>query len=119
VTRSVLVRAILPNDDHVLKPGLLLKVTLIKNERTSVILPEETLMQRQEDHFVLVVADDNKVEQRKVSVGARRPGKVEITAGLKTGERVIVRGVNRVRAGQLVEVAETWPPLDGWDAEVK
>ncbi|HEX2753558.1 MAG TPA: efflux RND transporter periplasmic adaptor subunit [Alphaproteobacteria bacterium] len=119
VTRSVLVRAILPNDDHILKPGLLLKVTLIKNERTSVILPEETLMQRQEDHFVLVVADDNKVEQRKVSVGARRPGKVEITAGLKTGERVIVRGVNRVRAGQLVEVTETWPPLDGWDAEVK
>jgi membrane fusion protein (multidrug efflux system) len=119
VTRSVLVRAILPNDDHVLKPGLLLKVTLIKNERTSVILPEETLMQRQEDHFALVVGDDNKVEQRKVSVGARRPGKVEITAGLKTGERVIVRGVNRVRAGQLVEVAETWPPLDGWDAEVK
>ncbi len=119
VTRSVLVRAILPNDDHVLKPGLLLKVTLIKNERTSVILPEETLMQRQEDHFALVVGDDNKVEQRKVSVGARRPGKVEITEGLKTGERVIVRGVNRVRDGQLVEVAETWPPLDGWDAEVK
>jgi len=119
VTRSVLVRAILPNDGHILKPGLLLKVTLIKNERTSVILPEETLMQRQDDHFALVVGEDNKVEQRKVTVGVRRPGKVEITDGLKKGERVIVRGVNRVRDGQLVEVAETWPPLDGWDTEAK
>lgn len=119
VTRSVLVRAILPNDDHILKPGLLLKVTLIKNERTSVILPEETLTQRQNDHFVLVVGDDNKVAQRKVTAGARRPGKVEITGGLEKGERVIVRGVNRVRDGQEVEVAETWPPLAGWDAEVE
>ena len=119
VTRSVLVRAILPNDDHILKPGLLLKVTLIKNERTSLILPEETILQRQNDHFVLVVGDDNMVEQRKVTVDARRPGKVEITEGLKAGERVIVRGVNRVRAGQKVEIAETWPPLKGWEAEAK
>ena len=119
VTRSVLVRAILPNDDHVLKPGLLLKVTLIKNERTSLILPEETLLQRQNDHFVLVVGDDNLVEQRKVQVNARRPGKVEITEGVKAGERVIVRGINRVREGQMVEVAETWPPLKGWEAEAR
>jgi len=119
VTRSVLVRAILPNDDHTLRPGLLLKVTLIKNARNAVILPEETLTQRQNDHFVFVVGDDNKVEQRKVTVGARRPGKVEITSGLEKGERVIVRGINRVRSGQEVNVAETWPPLDGWDAEVK
>lgn len=119
VTRSVLVRAILPNDDHVLKPGLLLKVTLIKNERTSVILPEETLLQRRSDHFVLVVGADNVVEQRKVKVDARRPGKVEITDGLKAGERVIVRGVNRVRDGQKVEITETWPPIKGWEAEVE
>lgn len=119
VTRSVLVRAILPNDDHILKPGLLLKVTLIKNERTSVILPEETILQRQSDHFVLVVGADNKVEQRKVKVDARRPGKVEITDGLKVGERVIVRGVNRVRDGQMVAVTETWPALTSWEAEAK
>lgn len=119
VTRSVLVRALLPNEDHMLKPGLLLKVTLRKNDRTSIILPEETLMQRQDDHFALVVGDDNKVEQRKVSVGARRPGKVEITDGLRVGERVIVRGVNRVRNGQDVEIAETWDPISDWDAKVK
>ena len=119
ITRSVLVRALLPNEDHMLKPGLLLKVTLIKNERTAIILPEETLMQRQDDHFAMVVGDDNKVEQRKVSVGARRPGKVEITGGLDAGERVIVRGVNRVRDGQTVEITETWDPISDWDAEVK
>lgn len=119
ITRSVLVRALLPNEDHMLKPGLLLKVTLIKNERPAIILPEETLMQRQDNHFVLVVGEDNKVEQRKVSIGARRPGRVEVTSGLDAGERVIVRGVNRVRAGQEVEIAETWEPISDWDAGVK
>ncbi len=117
VTRSVFVRAVLPNDDGMLRPGLLLKVTLIKNERTSIVLQEETLMQRQEDHFVLVVADDDMVEQRKVTIGARIPGKVEITSGLKEGERVVVRGVNRVKTGEKVNVAETWPPVGGWDVK--
>src|SRR5690606_10252078 len=116
ITRAVLVRAILPNRDGMLRPGLLLKVTLIKNERQAVVLPEETLLQRQDDHFAMVVGADGVVEQRQVGVGARLPGQVEITSGLDAGERVVVRGINRVQDGQRVRVAEVWDAAPGWDA---
>lgn len=117
VTRSVLVRAVLPNPDGQLRPGLLLRVRLIKSDRRAIILPEETILQRQQNHFVLVVGEDGKVEERQVGTGARLPGRIEITRGLDAGERVIVRGVNRVRSGQSVDVAKVMPGVPAWGEE--
>jgi len=119
VTRSVLVRAVLPNPDGQLRPGLLLRVKLIKSERQGIILPEESILQRQKNHYVLVVSEeDSKVEERQVSIGARLPGRVEITKGLEAGERVIVRGINRVRNGQSVNVAQVLPGVPEWGADI-
>lgn len=125
VTRSVLARAVLPNPDGQLKPGLLLRVKLIKAEREGIILPEETLTQRQQNHYVMVVNNSQEgqatgtgvVEERQVSVGARLPGRVEITRGLEAGERVIARGLNRVRNGQTVSVAQEMPGVPAWGEE--
>lgn len=117
VTRSVLVRAILPNPDSLLRPGLLLRVRLIKNEREGLIVPEESILQRQQSHFLLVVTPENKVEERMVSIGARLPGRAEVTRGLEAGERVIVRGVNRARDGETVDVAQVLPPPPAWGEE--
>jgi membrane fusion protein, multidrug efflux system len=118
VTRSVLVRAVLPNPDGQLRPGLLLRVRLIKSERRGIILPEESILQRQQNHYVLVVSEqDSKVEERQVGIGARLPGRVEITKGLQAGERVIVRGINRVRDGQNVNVAQVLPGVPEWGAD--
>lgn len=119
VTRSVLVRAILPNPDGQLRPGLLLRVKLIKSERRGIILPEESILQRQRNHYVLVVSEaDSKVEERQVSVGARLPGRIEITKGLEAGERVIMRGLNRVRHGQAVNVAQVLPGVPEWGGDM-
>lgn len=123
VTRSVLARAVLPNPDGQLKPGLLLRVRLIKSEREGIILPEESLTQRQQNHYVMVVnsAEGQQtagvVEERQVSVGARLPGRVEITRGLDAGERVIVRGLNRVRNGQTVAIAQEVQGVPAWGEE--
>ena len=43
LTRTVKVRAIIPNEDRVLKPGLLMTIDLIKNERQAIVIPEEGL----------------------------------------------------------------------------
>ena len=102
VTRSVLVRALLPNPDRVLKPGMLMQVELIKNPRQAIVIPEEALVPLGEDQFVLVldVADNNTVVRRKISIGARRPGEVEVVEGLVEGEQVITHGTQKVRPGQ-------------------
>jgi membrane fusion protein, multidrug efflux system len=112
VTRSVLVRAIVPNDDGLLKPGLLMRVTLLRNERKALIVPEESIIQRNDDHYVLVVPEGGGfVEEREVQTGMRRPGIVEVTEGLSVGEHIITRGVNMVSDGQDVTIGTVWDEI--------
>ena len=104
VTRAVLVRALVPNPERMLKPGLLMQVTLLKNRREALVVPEQALMPLADRQFVLVVDDGNKASRREVRIGARRPGEVEILEGLASGERVVTDGTLKVRDGQTVTV---------------
>ncbi|MBM3617907.1 MAG: efflux RND transporter periplasmic adaptor subunit [Alphaproteobacteria bacterium] len=111
ITRSVLVRAYLPNEDHTLKPGLLMRVTLMRDEHEGLVVAEESITQRGTRDFLFVVTDAGEVEQREVTLGTRRPGMVEVTEGLQQGEKVITRGVNVVRVGQKVKIAREWETI--------
>jgi len=101
-TRSVTVRALLANEDGALKPGMFLNVALANDEREALIIPEEALSPEAERQFVFVVVD-GKVSRREVRIGGRRPGSVEIIAGLSAGERVVVEGTQKVREGSSVK----------------
>jgi membrane fusion protein (multidrug efflux system) len=101
-TRSVTVRALLANEDGALKPGMFLNVTLANDEREALVIPEEALTPEAEHQYVFVVAD-GKAQRREVRIGNRRPGSVEILAGLNAGERVIVEGTQKVRDGASVQ----------------
>jgi membrane fusion protein (multidrug efflux system) len=116
VTRSIVARAILPNPDGVLKPGLLVTIELLKNPRRAIMIPEDALIPLGARNHVFVVGagDDTKAVRRDVEIGARRPGEVEIVSGLKEGERVITRGTLQVRAGQRVHVLSV---MDGGQAD--
>ncbi len=119
VTRSVLVRVLLPNPERLLKPGMLMQVTLIKNPRTTLIIPEAALMPLGAEQFVYKAAPDGsgyKAERRKILIGSRRPGEVEVLEGLTEGDLVITHGAMRVREGQAVTVRavdEGGQPLRG------
>ncbi len=117
VTRSIVARAVIPNPDGALRPGLLMTVQLLKSPRTSMVVPEEALVPRGRVNTVYVVdeAAGGVVETRAVEIGARRSGEVEIVSGLEVGEKVITHGTMRVRAGQRVNAMV----LDGTDASVR
>jgi len=104
-TRSVTVRALLANEDGVLKPGMFLNVSLANDERDALVIPEEALTPEAERQYVFVVVD-GKVSRREVRIGGRRPGSVEVLAGLSAGERVIVEGTQKVREGASVHATE-------------
>ena len=109
-TRSVMVRAALPNDDALLKPGMFLNVLLVRDQRRALVVPEEALVPEQTRQFVFVVTAD-KVAKREVQIGARRPGSVEIVAGLTSGERVVIEGTQKIREGATVrDLAAVEPP---------
>lgn len=106
-TRSVIVRAIIPNTDSKLKPGLLMTVELLKNPRKAVGIPENAILPEGRKQFVFVVDTSQNppvVEKREITVGARREGDLEVTLGLKEGEKVIVQGTMMVRDGGPVSI---------------
>lgn len=106
-TRSITVRAVLPNPDRLLKPGLLMSVELLKNPRNVLIIPEEALIPSGRENYVLIVdrtADTPVAQRRKVTIGSRRPGEVEIVDGLQAGEFLVTHGTLRARPGQPVTI---------------
>ncbi len=107
VTRSIIVRALLPNDEHLLKPGLLVSVDLFNNPREAIVIPEESLIPEGEDNYVLVVDATQSppvAEKREVKIGMRVPGKVEIIEGLQVGEKFVTHGTMTARPGQAIKI---------------
>ena len=67
------------------------------------------MLPRQQGNYVFVVNADNKVEQRRITLGQSTPTVASVTAGLKEGERVITEGLQRARPGALVNPAPATP----------
>ena len=105
-TRSVTVRALLPNERAMLKPGMFLTVRLARGASNALLVPEQSLVPEQGNVFVYVVRDDNRVEKRQVRTGERRVGEVQIVAGLAVGEQVVTEGTQKLRDGAAVTVQQ-------------
>jgi membrane fusion protein (multidrug efflux system) len=98
-TRAVQVRADFANGERLLRPGMLVTVDMPAAERQALLLPEIAVTQLGRDSFVFRVKPDDSVEQVKVTVAARRSGKVEIADGIAAGDRVVVEGTGKLRPG--------------------
>ncbi len=113
VTRSVEIRAVISNDDHRLRPGMLMIVELIKDRRNSLMIPEHALMPDGTQQFVYVVNDESVAQRKEIVIGRRRPGYVEVVDGLSEGDLVVTEGTMRLRPGAKVEILI---PSDAADA---
>ena len=99
VGRSQAIRAQVPNQDHRLKPGQFVKVSVILAERPQALLiPEEAVMPLGQQLFVNLVVD-GKVERRPIKIGQRLRGKAEVREGLQGNEQVITAGWQKVSPG--------------------
>ena len=111
--RSVAIRSCIDNRQLQLRPGMFARVTAVFGERDSAhVVPEEAIVPQAGRQFVYRLIDgpdqDTKTAQRvEVKVGVRRPGRVEITDGLRAGDLVITAGQQRVQKdGMPVRVME-------------
>lgn len=103
VSRAVQVRAIVPNDDGLLKPGMFMSVDLKRDRGEVIVAPEQAIVPEGTSQFVFVVAD-GIAEKRLVQLGRRIPGFVAIEAGLEAGESVVTEGTHKLFDGAEVEV---------------
>ena len=107
-TGSFLVRAVLPNPKHELRPGMFVTANLIGAVRPqAIVVPQLAVQQGSNGHLVYVVKEDGKAEVRPVIVGDYY-GKSDIVIvnGLRAGDRVVVEGVLKVVPGQPVKIVE-------------
>jgi membrane fusion protein (multidrug efflux system) len=111
VTRSVVVRAQIPNREGKLKPGMFMTVRLLHGTGT-LVLPEQALVPERDRQFVFGVRD-GKAYKTEIVVGRRRPGEVEVLQGLSVGDEVIIEGTQKVRDGVGVRIAPAGGGMEG------
>ncbi len=101
------VRLSFPNPDELLVPGQLVTVkSKPEQAEPALFVPEIAVQEDQRGRFLMVVNQDNMVEPRYVEMGFRLDKKWKVESGLEAGERVIVRGLSRARAGAEVNAHE-------------
>lgn len=99
-----------PNPDQLLRPGQYGRARLLLEMRSGALLvPQRAVMELQNLYSVALVDGGGKVEFRNVKVGPRVDTLWVIEEGLKPGEKVIVEGLQRVKAGDTVS-AKPAPP---------
>lgn len=92
-----------PNPKGILSPGMFVRIRVpIGDPHQAILVSERALGADQGEKFIYVVDDDNKAIYRRVQVGALWEGLRVIESGLTTSERVILSGLQRVKAGGLV-----------------
>lgn len=103
-TNTVNMRAVVPNPEKMLLPGIYVQARLFLCEMPDTpLIPEQAVAEDQAGMYVLVVGKDNKVEQRKVNSRWTYEGQQIIEKGLKGGEKVIISGQQLVRPGMVVK----------------
>ena len=103
VSRAIRVRAVMPNDDRALKPGMFITVDLQRDRGDVLVAPEQAIVPEGSNQYLFVVFD-GIVERRVIELGRRIPGFVVIADGAEAGEVVITEGTNKVREGSRVEI---------------
>jgi membrane fusion protein (multidrug efflux system) len=103
-TGTIRVAAIFPNPDNLLRPGQFARVRAVtKTREKALLVPQRAVTEMQGSYQVAVVTPENKVDIRPVKVGERAGNLWIIDQGLKPGERVVVEGLQKVKAGMTVE----------------
>ncbi|HEX5676571.1 MAG TPA: efflux RND transporter periplasmic adaptor subunit [Alcanivorax sp.] len=105
-SRSLTVKALLDNADSLLRPGQFLQVSVLLAEHPALLVPEQAVISQGAQSYVFTVSTDSLAERLPVSLGGRRDGWVEVTAGLDQGQPVIVNGHSRLGSGAPVKVVE-------------
>jgi membrane fusion protein, multidrug efflux system len=98
-SRTILVKAIAPNRDRLLRPGMFIEARLATATRlNAVVVPEDAVQPLRTANVVWAVIG-GKASRRVVQLGARSEGVVEILSGVKAGEVVVVGGLERMAEG--------------------
>ena len=99
-TGSLLVQAVFPNPDRLLKPGQYAKVVVkMRDAKDALYIPQRCMTEIQGQYSVFVVNDENKVESRQIVTSERVNDYIIVKEGLQKGEKVVIDALQKVGTG--------------------
>jgi membrane fusion protein (multidrug efflux system) len=109
-TGAIRIELTFPNPGNLLRPGQFGKVrAVIEQQRGALVIPQEAVTEVQGNQTVAIVGNDSTISIRQVTMGERAGGMWQVTKGLKPGEKVVVKGMQKTQPGSPVRVTE-WSP---------
>ena len=103
-TGTIRVRASFPNDDNYLLPGLFARIRLVGSDSyEGILIDEKAVGTDLNNKFVLVVNSNNELEYRAIELGEKVNGLRIVTEGLTPKDKIVVNGLQRVRANMKVD----------------
>jgi len=113
-TGTIKLKGTFTNESRKLWPGQFVRVVVRLAQRTNaVVVPTQAVQTGQDGVFVYIVKDDNTVDARAVTVGARVDQEVVIEKGLEQGEKVVTEGTLRLVPGSRIRIGGGPPPGGG------
>lgn len=119
-TGAVTLRAVVPNPDGVLMPGMYVRAVLEAgvNEQALLVPQQSVTRDASGGANVLVVDTENKIQRRKIVLDAAVGNRWQVASGLTAGDRVVIDGLQRVKVSDTVKATEVTPrPAAGASAK--
>lgn len=102
-TGTILVQATFPNPDKIIRPGQFVRVKVkVMDLKDALLVPQKCLIELQGQYSVLIVNKENKIETVQVVTGEKIPGYTIINSGIKSGDQVILEGLQKAKPGLTV-----------------
>ena len=108
-TGTLMLQALFPNPERLLRPGQYGRLRFTDELKDAVVVPQRAVQSQQGQDQVAVIDDGGKAELRTVKLGPVTGSFVIIESGLKAGEKTVIDGLQKVRAGQLVSATPPTP----------
>ena len=117
---NIKVRFQFPNPQRLLRPGMLMQVTLPFASEPLPLIPMQAVEFQGSDRFVYLLGPESRVKRQAVVLGESADSQVSVLSGLKAGDRLVVEGLVALKSGQQVKViSDVKPTSASTPAEVQ
>jgi membrane fusion protein (multidrug efflux system) len=103
-TGNIEFRAVFPNPKQLLRHGETGNILIDIPYKNAMLIPQKATYEILDKTYVYVVAKDNRLEQRLITVAAELPHVFIVKSGLKAGDRVLIEGLRKVHPGQKIDL---------------
>ena len=105
-SRTIRAYAIIDNKNKNLRPGLLLNIDIVLDEiKDTMLIPEESVLTSKDYSYVFVI-DEDVAKLKKVNLGITSNGMIQILSGLKSNDKVVTLGHEKLKDGSKIKIIE-------------